>query len=379
MDEATLIKEWLLGSGIQNRSGEPEAHGGFHSWYDLTTRRYPWIYSEATGYGITALLFLHERAPDPVLLERARLAADWIVRVALAPEGGVKARYYLQTTDDRYAFETGSLVAFDTGIVLFGLSQLYAVTGEAAYLRAGKATAGLLLRLQKPDGSLPADYDSRRGAPNADGARWSTQSGAFHAKVAMGLLALHRHTRDPALLAAARALCDHVVRSQQPDGRFVTTAQDGSTLQHPHCYAAEGLLWCGRELSVERYLAAAGRAVEWSLATQLPGGGIPQLVYGPAGVVIGHERSDILAQVLRLGACLQLAGAARARLERLRHRLLCFQVRDGEQRGGIEFGSDWDGTSHAHVNSWCSMFALQALTFHEQACRGEAPSLRHLV
>ena len=55
--------------------------------------------------------------------------------------------------------------------------------------------------------------------------------------------------------------------------------------------------------------------------------------------------------------------------------LLAFQALSGDPRahGGWTFGFHSDGRQARHVNSWCTMFAMQALDLYVQNTARDAP------
>lgn len=145
----------------------------------------------------------------------------------------------------------------------------------------------------------------------------------------------------------------------------MTNRSDRSTHLHPHCYAAEGLLVLGQALGEGRFTDAAARAADWALTLGRQDGGWTSFV-SEKGEAVLCERSDVLAQILRLALVLREVGAGRPEWEEpiqsLADRLLLFQAPGGEPgSGGFRYGQDLDGVDRLHLNAWCSMFALQAL------------------
>ena len=114
----------------------PAVPGGFYSWYSIKDRNYPYLYSEITGYGITTLLFLHKLNNDDTLIEKAKQAADWIIESAMHECGGVGTRLYKDNnlSDEAYSFEGEHIFSFDTGMVLYGMTNLYKSTEDERYL-----------------------------------------------------------------------------------------------------------------------------------------------------------------------------------------------------------------------------------------------------
>jgi len=360
------IKRWLLYSGLQNIGVGTGFDGGFNSWYNMDNKDYLYVYSEITGYGITTLLFLDNIYQNNLYLERAKLAADWIIEHAMHESGGVLARKFFikDQANDNYSFEKGVIFTFDTGMVLFGMTELYKKTQDQKILDACIKLADFHLDMKNSRGGMYAYLNPHTGEKGDIDDKWSNQTGAFHAKCAMGVLDTYLITKDEKYREYAIALCDHALSYQNADGRFVTHRKEDATLQHPHCYTAEGLLYCGTKLKRDDYIQAAKKATEWSISTQLKNGGIPQLYFPDQGL-IAQERTDILGQVLRLSAFFSKEDAfiPKEKQEKLFNRLMEFKNNKKEQFGGIYYGFEQDGKKFNDINSWCSMFALQAAWF----------------
>lgn len=374
-----LAKDWLLHSGIQSIDGPKFTRGGFHGWYD--GRGYPFVYSEITGYGVTSLLYLNKLQPDPQLVERAKMAADWLIGFARHEYGGVKTRYYYRDdrTFDPFSFKEETLCAFDAGMVLYGVCLLYEETKEQKYLGFAKELGEFLLKLKKPHGAFYALYNYKAKELVDFAGKWSTQSGSFHAKLSLGLLKLTELTGEERFKEAARGVCDYALKVQKDSGRFIVFRESGFTHLHPHCYSAEGLLYIGQKLGRKDYLGSAAGAVAWALDQQLDDGGVPSLYKN--GERVPFERSDVLAQVLRLGL-LALDDSYQDKLSRLANRLLSFQDRseDPAKRGGFKYGFSEEGKKLDHTNSWCTMFAVQALQMYDQRVnKGQKLSVEYLI
>lgn len=356
------LVEWFLNSGIQNKGN----YGGFNAWYDMDSRSFPYVYSEITGYGITALLYLNDLNADDRLILKAKSAADWILNYAMIDCGGILTRNYLDynINDPRYSFDSKIIYAFDTGMVLFGLVKLYKINGEKKYLEVIRKIGNFLLTLQRKDGLFEPIYDAKTSKFVNMNEKWSTQSGSFHAKLSLGLLEAYDVLNDIRFKDAAQRLCDAVLRFQKPEGRFVSFEDMGSTHMHPHSYTCEGLYFAGKKLKNEKYLKATLKGTLWALHNQLETGGMPCL-YSEAQKNI-NERSDTLAQVLRMAIYFTNEGIDfmkeyRLKINFLTSRLLEFQNKEIEQSGGFFYGYSEDGKKLNHINSWCSMFALESL------------------
>jgi len=372
-DSITLAKNWLLDSGIQNIDKEEKLNGGFNSWYDINKKNYYYIYSEITGYGISTFLFLDKFLDDNILVDRAELAANWIIEVAMHKNGGVKTRYYFYEEEGQknYSFDSEILYTFDTGMVLNGMVSLYRKTKNKKYLDCSlKLVDFLMNKVMKVDGSFYAYLDAKKISLVDTEDKWSTQSGSYHAKLVIGFVDLYETTKDEKFKEIAMKICDNAFTYQESDGRFVTFRDSKNTHMHPHCYSAEGLLYAGIKLNVTRYVESAKKAIIWALDNQLESGGVSPLYVKDNYKFIRNERTDTLAQVLRLGSLLikynNLDGKYINNLEKLKERLLSFQEKEGQQKGGFKYGFDENGKKLDHLNSWCSMFAVQALILYQR-------------
>jgi uncharacterized protein YyaL (SSP411 family) len=96
----------------------------------------PNIYGLENGLAIAALCALHEASPDPAVLDRARKAADLLLRTHVTPDGAVR----------RPGKVEGVRFLADSAALGRGLARLAQVTGEPAYkeaaLRVSKAMLG---------------------------------------------------------------------------------------------------------------------------------------------------------------------------------------------------------------------------------------------
>ncbi|MFH0832250.1 MAG: hypothetical protein V1900_00815 [Candidatus Aenigmatarchaeota archaeon] len=355
----TLLADWLLNSGIQNIS-DNEWNGGFNAWYNLDKKEYAYVYSEITGYGITTLLQLHKLTGRGIFLDRAMLAANWLINIAME-NNYTRARYYENGFDN-------TVYSFDNGMVLFGLANLYRLTQMEKYLDFSVKIADFLLGMQKSDGLFYSIYDTGEKKNLNIGDKWSTVSGSYHAKLSLGLLAVHDILNEAKYRKAAIKVCEESIKFQK-NGRFLTLGNE--THLHPHSYSAEGLLYAGLKLDKNRFVESALNAVVWSLNNQQEDGGMPSSYPSDK-----NERNDVLAQTLRLGTIFlqQKDINEKERIEKLRKRLLESQNLSTEHKGGFFYGFE-NGKKLNHINSWVSMFALQALIFYDKYLKKEGVEL----
>lgn len=351
---------WLLHSGIQNPPGAKNANGAdiggaFNAWFDPETNSYSYVYSEITGYALTALMYLYGEKGEDLYRTHARQAADWLISTQ-TKEGAFPTALRYAEND----FKSPHFHTFDVGMVLNGLLCLYDSTKEERYLESARKAADWLIRFQNPDGSLAA-HVTAEGEVTDTPTTWSTQPGSYHAKIAIGLLHFFRASGDERYRTAAVNLCEYALTRQQPDGQFYTYGEEQGTNFHPHFYSAEGLWVVGTIIQEKRYLDAAHRATMWA-HTHTKDGIVPRHKHAEFNY---NERVDVLAQGYRMFALHGLADSTEAKT--LRGVLLSRQYnKDNQsQHGGFTFGVTSDGHQLPHINCWVTMFALQALLLGE--------------
>ena len=171
--------------------------------------------------------------------------------------------------------------------------------------------------------------------------RWSTTPGPHHLKAAASVLTA---IVDEGLLDAAKHTTSYWAE-ELVRGWPISEV-------HPILYGLEGMAMCGGD-----QWDAAAAVFERLMASQDESGSLPSHLWGDA-----IERSDVLAQALRIGALLRgrgrLEGARWARqLDLLAERLVEYVDADGSVRFA---------RGHDTRNAWCAMFAHQALLWHQR-------------
>jgi hypothetical protein len=369
IDAATA---WIL-RAAQVHSADPVLDGGFISWYDEDTQQPAYVYSEITGYMLTLLCSLWARTGNQIVRERAIRAGDWFLHTVHEPTGGFYCLFPLGT--HRYDAKKNLIYTFDCGVILSGLVNLYRVSGDNRYLAAAVTLGDWLIhRMQKPSGGFLALYNPEQGSYPEHNAEWSLCSGAYHTKVAIGLLNLFDVTQTEKYRRSAVAACDFALQFQQDDGRFITFPEEGGTNVHPHCYAAEGLWVAGTYLKRADYLAASARATAWVWSQQAASGLVPR--HHHAGVNTYSERVDILCQAVRLAIIHRAEGRLPAFQDSQLEPLVAIimrnqsQSRDPMAHGAFYFGRQSNGEQTHHANTWVTQFAIQALQLYGDYTNG---------
>ena len=363
-------RDWFVSSGIQHLKSDSLYHGAVQAWYDSNTATYGFFYPESTGYAISFLLYLNQQEKNADYFNKAKAAAKWLQKQALDHTlMEIRHKFFLhpQPSVSHISY------SFDNSIIASGFVHLYTTTGNSQYLDFATEMADRLVQnMQSEEGYFYSHFDIETGKIMEGGDKWSLQPSSHHAKVALFLMRLYEETKKKKYRESANRICQWVMGRQLEDGRFVTNSVDNSTLHHPHCYALEGMLFAGVSLNDEKMLKSVERGIQWLLRSQLSNGGIPAEFNN--NVFSASERGDSLAQTIRLTVIALHRGwidpSHFSKLTKMVRRLLDFQCLDGplSQNGGFRFLIDGQGHPQNHMNSWVTMFAVQAMQMYSDFC-----------
>jgi hypothetical protein len=342
-----------------------------YGWKNLNPPSYPFIYNEITGYAITAFLYIYSELREPEALQVAKDSANWIVKNIrssssyLLPAGSIETHNFNQKGD-----LSNQIYAFDNGMVIIGLLNLYKVINDTNLLKYAEKMAKSLIERFFDGSKLIAVLDRLyRPITNntnlndgADDIKWSTISGAYHCKLALALLDLSLLTKNDLYSKVSNSLCEFAQKLQKADGQIISNPHLETVIYiHPHLNACEGLIYAGVRQHNDVYFAAGLKGIRWA-AKQINSltGGLPRLTGGKS-----IEQSDCMAQLLRLLIlCYLQIEESREEpshnlkdiIEKLHCRLLDFYISEGEDRGAIKYHLSLDTAC-----SWCTMFTMQAL------------------
>lgn len=367
---------WLIFSDIREKDPQKAGYGGLRQAYNTVDHDYSFVYSEISGYAISALVNFWSMSGDEQYLSLAENAAQFVQKLQIQTgdflfQGAVAHGLTLPGYTLRPAY-----YSFDNAMILQGLLDLHAGRPSPALLASACAIGDWLVNvMQREDGSFLAVRVADPtfmlpGIASAFG-----DGGCLHAKHAIGLLKLHHTTGDERYALAARKVCDWVLTLQDTDGAIQSTIKREKVVTHTHCYAVEGLLYAAYALQEPRYQAAALRAAHWLLSAQNRGGSLSidykqqwwRMGRRIIELALPKKVSDATAQALRIWSILeQSEGDVRfcTASQQAAGFLLSLQKRstaDPNADGGFVY---WPG--HPMQFAWSTMFAIQALQWLKQ-------------
>jgi hypothetical protein len=315
------------------------------------------VYPEITAYAVSVGCVWFRRTGDARYLERARRCAEFMIRLAQpGVPGPEEERVYL----------------FDTGILVSGLVDLFAVTSENRFRE--EAIKRLDWMLGHFDGhSFAATHPESRSPSGL----WQHRRSVHLGKLALPLLKVWRVTGNQAYRDGADALLDWALALQEPDGRFRIGQGERATMTHPHCYVSEALLYAAWALKNSTFHAAVMRAAAWLARVQnLDGSFYKWYPHKPHGSGIHRllsrvartKVSDATAQSLRLW---RLLGVHELEAERAARYLLAREAADAGLPNHVRTlgGIQW---RQGRVYAWPTFFWHHALTIqHGEGARAE--------
>jgi hypothetical protein len=334
------IEDWLLHSEIQLSEGDQR--GAIAGWLDGDSRP-EFVYLEIAGYYLTAMAWLMSGAASTpahagTARRRARLAAGWIATL-LSNHEAPPTRLYLSGQPEDW--RNGAVFSFDLAMAARGVDG-----GRHEACRASLRDLCARLDRISSGADVMMSHELAAGGAAALPERWSTRPGPHHVKAAAALLRLPERIVGRPMIAVSHRTYEHWAHS------LWTGAWPCREL-HPLLYALEGMLirTGGRDGDALRVVE---RLFTRLMEVQACDGTLPETIDG------GKVRSDVLAQALRVGLLLRgreyLTGREWCdRLDALRDALIGF-VRP---QGGVLFAQD-----QPISNTWCAMFAHQALYLH---------------
>lgn len=348
-EAAGRIERWLLTSPIQIAAGPQR--GGIAGWLEADGQP-QYVYLEITGYYLTAMAWLVAREEPGEAAARARgaLAVAWLAR-AVGVGAIPPTRLYLGEGPEDW--RNDAIFSFDLAMAARGLAAFVEAAGPQP--AAGAPSAALLACLDAISDGAPALRSHLSRGEVMLPERWSTVPGPHHLKAAGAVRGL---PCTPALAATA-AYTRKLWSERMLEGDPVPEL-------HPLLYALEGIA-----MDAAGTLEAVGPPFRRLMELQRPDGALPAETAASRLV-----RSDVLAQLLRIGVLLEAAGMLaepewRERLGLLASRLLDHVGADGSVRFSAE---------SAVSNAWCAMFAQQALVLYASPdSRTVALARRYLV
>ena len=353
-----MAKNWLLDSGIFMSESLDPNFGGVRSFYDEKNKEFAFLYPEITGYYASTMRFLYEHEKNEKYLHFAKASCNWLIDL-YEKFGGIIQGISPQGITKKYVY------SFDTGICSKGLLDCYLISKDNKFLEyAKKLNNWILSDTIENNGIVKPVKNLETNEFKIDDKVWYKKSGCLHIKLTIPLLQHYKITNDETSLNAAKRIASSIIHFQQSDGSILLHKNSNVINLHTLLYALEGLIYAYNVTKDENYLNSCKKAVNWCENQIQPDGSI-DLWFNSRY----HSKSSYpIAQLIRIK--ILLAKLEQKKLDQTISKLQSFllslhaQNTDKSINGGFyeEFHKSVFGWKKTlKVNSWASMFSLQAL------------------
>jgi len=198
---------------------------------------------------------------------------------------------------------------------------------------------------------------------------WYKKWGCLHIKTSIPFIQLYQITKDHSYLDSANKICNTFSKFQNNDGSFSLNENVKTINLHTMSYALEGLLFNYNITKNEKYLQSVEKALDWS-ANKIAEDGSISLWFNSK-----YKSKAVypIAQIIRLMILIdkfQNNNKFLKNILKLRTFMTSLQANDRNQKIQGGFYEEYHKTlfgwkKRKKLNSWGSLFALQALYWYE--------------
>ncbi len=357
-----MVKNWLIDSGIFVSNSSDQNYGAVHSFFDEKKNEFAFLYPEITGYFISTMRFLYEHEKNEKFVKLAKASSNWLIRVHEEHDAIIQG-ISTQGVPQKLAY------SFDTGICSKGLLDCFAITKEERFLEyAKKLNQWILDETIESNGFVKPVKNLQTNRFEEDANMWYKRSGCLHIKLTIPLLQLYKITNDDTLIITAKKIANSITDYQNDDGGILLHKDNKTINLHTMFYALEGLIYAYYVIRDENYLSYCKKAIRWCEQKIQTDGSIDLWFNSKY-----HSKSSYpIAQLIRLKILLAKLDGSNldTSIKKLESFLLSLQAKNNDRKinGGFyeEFSKSVFGWKKTlKINSWSSMFSLQAMYWLE--------------
>lgn len=352
------MKSWLISSGLFISDANDKNCGGVHSFYDEKSKSYGFLYPEITGYFISTIRFLEHIHHDKQISLYAKYASDWLIKIY------EKYGYIIQgiksDTPILYSY------SFDSAICAKGLLDYYEISKDEHYLNYAKEILNDLKNNSiESDGTMKPFKDVQKNEFLESNNVWYKQKGCLHIKTSMPFFHLQKYFPDDKLLKTSNNICETISIYQNTNGSIRLHADSKIINLHTLSYALEGLIYGYHATKNEKYIQSCENAVDWCVKQIIEDGSISLWFNSKFNSKAAYPAAQLIRIMILLDK-LHSNAKFKPKIERLYSFLMTLQATNTDPKinGGFYeefYKSIFGWKKRLRLNSWTSMFALQAI------------------
>ncbi len=363
-DSFQQLTNWLLSSGIFISEKNKKNLGGVYSYFDEKSDEFSFLYPEITGYFVSTMKFLNYVENDEKYSLYAKYSSDWLIEI-YEKYGSIIQGIKSDSPVSNLSY------SFDSAMCAKGLLDYYEISKNSYYLNfAKKILDNLSNEYLQPDGSLMPYKDVKTNLVSESDEVWYKQKGCLHIKTAIPFFQINQYLDDDNFLKIGNNICNTISNFQNLDGSIKMHENSNVVNLHTMCYALEGLVYAYSVTKNENYIKNILKSVDWCL-NQISEDGSINLWHNSK---YNSKSAYPIAQLIRILILmdkLQLDMKFKSHITILYNFLITLQATHSSKKinGGFyeEFYKSLFGwKKRLRVNSWTSMFALQAMYWYRE-------------
>jgi len=336
--------------------------GGVFSFFDEQNKEFSFLYPEITGYFISALKFLNYVENDEKYLQYAKYSCDWLIQI-YEKYGSIIQGIKLDSPTSNFSY------SFDSAICAKGVLDYYEISKNPYYLDYAKEIlSDLRDKSIQTDGSVIPFKDFTTNQLQESDEVWYKQKACMHIKIAMPFFQINQYVDDD-FLKTGNTICNTLSNFQNSDGSIRLHSNSKIINFHTLCYALEGLVYGYSVTKNEQYLINSEKAVDWCIKQISDDGSIALWFNSEFKSKAAYPIAQFI-RILILIDKIHRDSRYRKTTEQLINFLKTFQASSSSSQINGGFYEEFYKTifgwkKRLRLNSWTSMFALQAIYWYQ--------------
>ena len=357
-------EKWLMTSGLFVSDINDKHRGGVYSFYDEKSNEFSFLYPEITGYFISTMKFLNSIHDNKKYSDYAKISSDWLIKI-FKKYGSIVQGIKFDKPVSNLSY------SFDLSICAKGLLDYYEISNDEYYLNYAKEFLKILsTEFLESDGSLMPYKDVNTNLVNQSNDMWYKQKGCLHIKSAIPFFQISQYSEEEEFLKTAINICNKISDFQNLDGSIRLHQRSNVINLHTMCYTLEGLVYGYYVTKNENYLESIEKAIDWSIDQILEDGSI-NLWHNSKYT---SKSAYPIAQIIRILILVDKIYSNmkfKSYVTRLYNFLITLQSSTDSSKinGGFYeefYKSIFGWKKRLRINSWTSMFALQAMNWYHE-------------